>query len=536
MSRAAPNPHRSASPALQAALTIAELLSRAGVPAGVWCLARGPLALAAAVSAVTFIASLLRAFIASIAIERALKTTFSKVLNTALQLALQDLRAERKIGLLAEAARESAAYEATIFPLVIANAIAMAITWTTLVIVLGPYWAIALFIAAAPIFLSLAFTARRIRIEQETAWNNFSDLAVDLRVLIEASIELRAHGRESAFANNLTHKAYTFAAAERRANVLGAVSSAIPAALILLSSATPIATFINQNLTQTTGHKTAEMAIFSGAALYFAVTFGKLLENRARYTPFRQTLQTFLQTQNTAFSSSETSSPQSAQIAFQNSLFQLENISCRHPHAKRQTPERVSLQWPAGVGLVLSGQNGAGKSTLAMALLGLIPFSEGTLFINHTPATPQTLQTLRSVCAYLAQNPFIEPGASVAWHLRLFSRNEISNEQIDSALKRVHLYSVLQEHSSKSGSSIAPRDVLAGELSGGERQRMHIARILLQNAQFIILDEPEAGLDHNARIEMAALFNEIAQSTRVLMIAHDPAVVPHSFMRISLGS
>src|SRR2546421_34864 len=83
----------------------------------------------------------------------------------------------------------AALYEATIGPLVGAHAIAMVLTWGAMIAVLGPWWALALAGAAAPVVLALGLGTRRIRAEQQAAWNAFGELAIDLRVLVEACVE-----------------------------------------------------------------------------------------------------------------------------------------------------------------------------------------------------------------------------------------------------------------------------------------------------------------------------------------------------------
>jgi ABC-type transport system involved in cytochrome bd biosynthesis fused ATPase/permease subunit len=520
-------------PPILAGLTALEALGRLSIPLSVFSLSRGSTAVAAAASAVALTATIARGFAASFTVERTLRATFAAIVRAAQSQALVDLRAERKIGLLAEAAREAAVYEATVVPLIGAYAVAILATWSALVVVLGPLWALALVAAAAPLVIGLALGARRIRAEQEAAWSVFADLSIDLRVLVEACLELRAHDREASFGETLQAKARAFARAERRANVWSAASAAIPSALVLLSAVTPAGEHIGALVGASTGRRAAEIAITSGAALYFALGLGRLLESRARYAPFRETLRAFIAMGAGAPASEEPgdaarSSPLTGPIHFR-------GVSCRHPHAARATPERVDFTWPSGKGLCLAGENGAGKSTLVLALLGLLEPSEGTIDIEGPDGAPTSRRVLRRRCAYLAQSPFLEPGASVTWHLRLFSCAPIDDARIDAALRRVGLWRILEEHAARTdGGERHPRDVPAGELSGGERQRMHIARVLAHDAELIILDEPEAGLDREARTEMAALFEELAASHRVLLIAHDPAIVPPSFARLDI--
>lgn len=522
-------------------LMVLEALARVSVPASVLFLSRGATEIASAASALALAATIGRSFATSFAIERALRGSFGDVVRAALRLGLTDLRAERKIGLLAEAAREAATYEATLIPQVGAHAIAIVITWTALVVVLGPAWAAALLLAAAPLVLGLGFGARRIRSEQEAAWTVFGDLSIDLRVLVEACVELRAHDRDASFGEALEARARTFARAERRANVWSATSTAVPSALVLVAAATPLGGHAAALVAGATGLRAAEIAIIGGASLYFALGLGKLLEQRARYAPFRRTLDDFLRAP-AAMPALPEDAPEASLPPLDRATIALRGVSCRHPRAVRATPAAVSFAWRPGRGLLVAGENGAGKSTLVLAMLGLLAPSEGAIEIDGAPLDPALGRALRRRAAYLAQSPFVEPGASVAWHLRLFANAPIDDARVDAALERAGLLRVLVEHTARGsaergGGAAAPRhprDVLAGELSGGERQRMHIARVLATGADLLVLDEPEAGLDRAARLEMAALFEEVARERRLLLIAHDPAIVPASFERLDI--
>lgn len=528
-----------------AGLAALESLARISVPASVLLLSRGSVKIAAVTSAVALLATAARGFALSFAIERSLRASFEAVVSAALRLALTDLRAERKIGLLAEAAREAAAYEATTIPLLLAHGLAMVLTWCALAAVIGPLWAAALALAAVPLVVALGLGARRIRARQLAAWDAFSDVAIDLRVLVEACLELRAHDREPSFARALVLRARSFAADERRASVWSAASSALPSAMLLVATTTPVGGAVASVIAGSTGVRAAETAIIAGAVLHFALGLGRLLEQRARYAPFRDTLDRFLAAPDASAAGPALSldpgaarapAGQDALPSLAAATISFRDVSCRHPHAARATPAHVSFTWRPGRGLLLAGENGAGKSTLVLALLGLAPITEGSIDIDGAGLNTNSAQHLRARCAYLAQSPFVEPGASVAWHVRLLARSPIDDARIDEALRRVGLWRVLVEHADRKehGERVHPRDVPAGELSGGERQRMHIARILAHEADLVILDEPEAGLDHPTRAEMAALFDQLATERRVLLIAHDPAIVPPSFDRLDV--
>jgi ABC-type multidrug transport system fused ATPase/permease subunit len=175
--------------------------------------------------------------------------------------------------------------------------------------------------------------------------------------------------------------------------------------------------------------------------------------------------------------------------------------------------------------------NGAGKSTLVHALFGLVTPTRGRITIDGIPLDELDLADYHRRVAYLPQGAYVALDESIAWHLRLFSHRPIPDEQVDAALAEVALTQILEEHAARTRKH--PRDVLAGELSGGERQRMHLARVLLLDAEIVVLDEPEVALDQAGRSLVRGLLERLAADRKVLVIAHDASLVPPSFDRVS---
>jgi ABC-type Mn2+/Zn2+ transport system ATPase subunit len=130
------------------------------------------------------------------------------------------------------------------------------------------------------------------------------------------------------------------------------------------------------------------------------------------------------------------------------------------------------------------------------------------------------------------QGAFVDVGATVGWHLRYLLDHDVTTAEVESALDRVALSNVLRAHATKQRRD--PLDVLAGELSGGERQRMHLARVILQSPELVVMDEPEVSLDDAGRALLRDLITELTISGRVLLIAHDEQVIPQGFSRLRL--
>jgi len=155
---------------------------------------------------------------------------------------------------------------------------------------------------------------------------------------------------------------------------------------------------------------------------------------------------------------------------------------------KRNVVDGVSLEINAGEVVGLLGPNGAGKTTSFYIMVGLIKADAGEIKLDDKPITdyPMHLRARLGI-GYLPQEPSIFRKLSVADNLRavLQIRGNLSHSQIELVID-----DLLQEFN-----ILHLRNQLALSLSGGERRRVEIARALATQPQFILLDEPFAGVD-----------------------------------------
>jgi lipopolysaccharide export system ATP-binding protein len=154
----------------------------------------------------------------------------------------------------------------------------------------------------------------------------------------------------------------------------------------------------------------------------------------------------------------------------------------------RNVVNGVSLQVHTGEIVGLLGPNGAGKTTSFYMMVGLIKADEGEIKLDSRIIThdPMHLRAQLGI-GYLPQEPSVFRKLSVADNLRavLQIRSDLTSGQmelvIEELLQEFHIFHL--------------RDQIALSLSGGERRRVEIARALATNPQFILLDEPFAGVD-----------------------------------------
>ncbi|NNM63695.1 MAG: LPS export ABC transporter ATP-binding protein [Burkholderiales bacterium] len=166
----------------------------------------------------------------------------------------------------------------------------------------------------------------------------------------------------------------------------------------------------------------------------------------------------------------------------------------------RQVVRDVSLEVRGGEVVGLLGPNGAGKTTSFYMIVGLVRADGGEIHLNGQNITHQPMyRRARLGLSYLPQEASIFRGLSAAENVRAVL--ELQHDAEGRALKKseieARLVQLLRELHVE---HLADSPAIA--LSGGERRRVEIARALATNPQFILLDEPFAGIDPIAVIEI----------------------------------
>ena len=156
-------------------------------------------------------------------------------------------------------------------------------------------------------------------------------------------------------------------------------------------------------------------------------------------------------------------------------------------YGKRWVVRDVDLNVNKGEIVGLLGPNGAGKTTTFYMITGMIKPTKGHIILNERDITNRAMyQRSRSGIGYLSQEPSIFGKLSVEDNLRLVLEmtNLTKKEQAEKVEKLLDDLSI--KHIRKN---------IGNNLSGGERRRVEISRTLAIDPDFILLDEPFAGVD-----------------------------------------
>ncbi len=189
-------------------------------------------------------------------------------------------------------------------------------------------------------------------------------------------------------------------------------------------------------------------------------------------------------------------------------------------YGKRIVVSDVSLDVSSGEVVGLLGPNGAGKTTSFYMIVGLVPAEKGTIELDGKDLTRLPIHKRAQMgLSYLPQEASVFRKLTVEENIKAvlelqhdengkpLGRNEINN-RLDDLLDDLQI-TFLRENPALS-------------LSGGERRRVEIARALATNPRFILLDEPFAGIDPIAVIEIQRIVHFLKErNIGVLITDHN---------------
>lgn len=174
----------------------------------------------------------------------------------------------------------------------------------------------------------------------------------------------------------------------------------------------------------------------------------------------------------------------------------------RKSYKKNVVVKNVSLEITSGQIVGLLGPNGAGKTTTFYMIVGLIAADHGNILLDqkNLTKTPIHMRAKQGI-SYLPQEPSIFRRMDVSENIiSILELRKLNKKQIQIELERL-----LQELN-----ILHIRKNSAISLSGGERRRVEIARCLATNPKFILLDEPFAGIDPIAVIDIQKIIKHLA--------------------------
>ena len=196
-------------------------------------------------------------------------------------------------------------------------------------------------------------------------------------------------------------------------------------------------------------------------------------------------------------------------------LIEAKTLSFTYPERQNRALENLNLTIQKGKKVAILGKTGSGKSTLLQLLVRNYDANQGQLFLAGKPIADYAEDTLRSQFCFLTQRVHVFSD-TLRQNLQFASAVNISDEKIIEVLNQVGLGKLLEQEQGL--------DIWLGDggrpLSGGEQRRLGLARILLNDAPILLLDEPTEGLDRETERQILRLILAHAENKTLIMVTH----------------
>lgn len=188
----------------------------------------------------------------------------------------------------------------------------------------------------------------------------------------------------------------------------------------------------------------------------------------------------------------------------------LEVKSINKSYGKRHVLDNFSMTAKRGEIIGLVGENGAGKSTLLKTLATLLKPDSGEIYLNGKTYN-KYFKGHRKIIGYVPQDIAVWEDLTALENMKFFAKLSPVKKTVPE-LKELLNNIQLDRHDTK-----------VSKLSGGMKRKLNLAISLINNPEFLLLDEPTAGIDLKSRIEIGEFLKSLAinNDTLIIYTSHD---------------
>lgn len=206
---------------------------------------------------------------------------------------------------------------------------------------------------------------------------------------------------------------------------------------------------------------------------------------------------------------------ESVPVEFENAAFSYDG--------KNKVFQNISFKAPKNSYTALVGSSGIGKSTILKLICGFYNLNGGKIKIFGNDIANINIKSVRKLITYMSQESYLYP-ITISENIAMGKENA-SMEEIIKAAKFANAHEFIEKLPSG-------YDTLIGEggggLSGGQCQRVALARMILKDAEIVLLDEPTAALDAKAEAILSETLEKITKNKTVIVVAHKLATIKNA--------
>ncbi|MEV7889619.1 ABC transporter ATP-binding protein [Streptomyces sp. NPDC002817] len=219
----------------------------------------------------------------------------------------------------------------------------------------------------------------------------------------------------------------------------------------------------------------------------------------------------------------EDSAVSAADADRKDSGMRFDHVVFRYPDAPSDSPpvlDRIDLHIRPGESMALVGATGSGKTTLTALVPRLHEVTSGHITLDGQDIAAMPRQSLRELVAVAFEEPTLF-SASVGDNVLMGAEDTAGDAELDRALA-VAQADFVHALPQGTGTQVGEQGL---SLSGGQRQRLALARAVVGQPRFLVLDDPLSALDVHTEAAVEAALREVLAETTALIVAHRPSTV-----------
>lgn len=207
-----------------------------------------------------------------------------------------------------------------------------------------------------------------------------------------------------------------------------------------------------------------------------------------------------------------------------NIVVHFDNITYKYTGAISPILQNITLSIRRGERVLIVGRIGAGKSTLMKLLMRYKTPSSGEIYFERRPFSAISTKTIRDIIGYVPQTPVLFNRSifeNITYGIH-HGHGNVTKKDIIQLLESLDLSHIFDNMTNGLDADVGKN---GSKLSGGQRQIVWIIRVLLQNPEVLLMDEPTASIDEHTKDIVRKLLTKIMEGRTVIMVTHDPYLV-----------